>query len=285
SAAVWARALDHDGDGPEQRVADTSTVSAVQGNPKPTEKPPEKTTARAMTVQDAARVNMLHVLQGHQKPVTRVAFAPSGQFAATGDEGGAVILWEPASGKLRAKLPAHRQLISGLGFSADSKMLFSVSADAVLKRWDVEQGKETSATALPIKGLQQAVFTPDGASLATTRGPTGSGDLHTLNGEIQIWDTAKGVLLRKLPGHSELTNQLLFSADGATLLTFGTGLQHTKQGGGVITTSADSIKLWDFKKGEERASFPAGLVTHLGLSPDAKLVALEGMSGPGRFPV
>jgi RNA polymerase sigma factor (sigma-70 family) len=244
----------------------------------------DKVLPAAINLKEIARWQALHVLRGHEQAVTHGAFARSGRLLATGDEGGGIILWEPAAGKQLAKLPAHHQPIRALGFAPDGKTLLSISADAVLKRWDVDKAKETRVMTLPIKGLQKAAFTPDGTTLTTTEAIVGSDRLE-LSGQIKVWDTSKGVRGKNLNAHSEFTKQMLFSSDGASLVTIGTGMRFQNQGGGVVGGSADSIAVWEFPGGKSPSSLPVSLVGLIGLSPDGKLAAVESMGGPGQFPI
>jgi len=52
---------------------------------------------KSIKIVDAITGLLLHTLKGHTKTVTCVAFSPDGRLLASGDSGGRVIIWGPAS--------------------------------------------------------------------------------------------------------------------------------------------------------------------------------------------
>jgi WD40 repeat protein len=83
------------------------------------------------------------------------------------------------TGKERATLKGHTEVVRSVAYSPDGKTLASLSPGAV-KLWDVQTGKERAA--LPTKSAICVAFSPDGRTLAS-----GSGD-----GTIRLWDLATG---------------------------------------------------------------------------------------------
>src|SRR5262249_37444900 len=152
-----------------------------------------------------------------------------------------------------------------VGFSAEGKSVQAVDSTGQLKRWDAATFKEQAALTLKTTVFDQAAFTPDGNTLYTTRGITGSGDVSTLSGKVEVWDVAKGKLVKTLTPHSEMTMQLLFDTKGTTLVTFGTDMRGSSQGGVFIGSSGETIKVWDVAEGKARAAFPVNLVSKIGL--------------------
>jgi WD40 repeat protein len=88
---------------------------------------------------DPATGEQRALLRGHPKPIRSLAISPDGRLLATGDEGGAVRIWELPGGALRATLQAQplNAWISVLAFSPDGKTL--VSGDGDPKLWELRK--------------------------------------------------------------------------------------------------------------------------------------------------
>lgn len=246
----------------------------------PSEKDKDAKPARV----DVSAWRELYVLKGHKPNVDQIAFAPTGSLVATGDNSGVVLLWDAATGNQQARWTSHRKAIRGIAFAKDGQTLQAVDLAGQLKRWDVATHKEQATLALKTAAIDQAAFSPDGQLLYTTRGITGSGDVIAVNGNIEVWDTVKGKLVKSFAAHSEMTKQMLFDAEGKTLVTIGTDMRGANQGGVFIGGSGDTIKVWNLAGGKAGAAIPVNLVGKLGLAPDGNTAAVEEMAA-SRFPI
>ncbi len=91
-------------------------------------------------------------LAGHAWSVNSVAFSPDGQTLASGSGDffvrgdNTLILWDVATGSLKATLEGHERWVSSVAFSPDGQTLASGSADDTIKLWDV--ATETPKTTL-----------------------------------------------------------------------------------------------------------------------------------------
>src|SRR5262249_38056265 len=63
--------------------------------------------------------------------------SPDGRFLATGDEGGAIRLWDAVTGNERAYLAGHGNAVTALAFSGDGRFLISGSADTTALVWSL----------------------------------------------------------------------------------------------------------------------------------------------------
>ena len=109
-------------------------------------------------------------------------FSPHGKTLASCDEGGAVRLWNVATGHQIGNHPSRNAIPAwSVVFSPDGNTLASSGADGKIQLWDVATDRQIGS---PFTGHTDAVnsvaFSPDGKTLGS-----GSAD-----GTVQLWDVA-----------------------------------------------------------------------------------------------
>jgi dipeptidyl aminopeptidase/acylaminoacyl peptidase len=145
-----------------------------------------------------------------------VAFAPDGRILAVGGSvlpGGRFIgtlwLWDPATGKERARPAEHGGGVHSLAFTPDGKTLATTSLDdATVKLWEVATGKERAVLKGVMHGNSSPAFTSDGSILAAG-GPK--------EGTVVLWDLPTGKELAMLKGNANAVHVVAFTPDGKTL--------------------------------------------------------------------
>jgi peptidoglycan/xylan/chitin deacetylase (PgdA/CDA1 family) len=70
-------------------------------------------------------------------PGRSVAISPDGRTVAAGDETGAVVLFEAATGGVRHRITGHACAVDALAFSPDGRTLAAASLDAPVYIWDL----------------------------------------------------------------------------------------------------------------------------------------------------
>jgi hypothetical protein len=130
-------------------------------------------------------------LTGHNANVTTVVYSPDGVWLATGDAKGQIHLWDAEKGEPALTFRAHGDAVKQLGFSADSRLVFSLGNDRALRLWDAATGKQRANLAWWIRPLAAAAFSPDGQRLASVDSA----------GWIYIWDANTQKVLRQVLGH------------------------------------------------------------------------------------
>jgi WD40 repeat protein len=141
--------------------------------------------------------------------VLDAAFSPDGLFVASTPDRFAIRMWEMKGSRLKYEIPtSFTGAVNSLAFSPDGKLLATGHYDGAIRLYDAASG------ALVREFITEGViasmaFSPDGTLLATGESYTGN--------RIRLWDTASGLLLRVLQGHTHAVDSLAFSADGRLL--------------------------------------------------------------------
>jgi WD40 repeat protein/tRNA A-37 threonylcarbamoyl transferase component Bud32 len=241
--------------------------------------------------------------------VNVAALSPDGKLAVTGYYKGAQ-RWDVTTGRALGPLMRHDSAVDGIAFTADGKTILTGSWDKTVRRWDAATG-EPLGPPLKAEGNNGLwVLSPDGrvAVLQGNPGPTTFWDpatgrplAHLNDGDPRVYlagfspdgrrvalkkgnticvrDVATGAVLGAPLPHNSF--RAAFSADGATVLTFGTHVnwaarlwdaatgrpkaepfRHEAQvnaaafdpGGGTVATGSDdrTARLWDAATGRPR---------------------------------
>jgi RNA polymerase sigma factor (sigma-70 family) len=115
----------------------------------------------------------------HDGDTTALVFTPDGNSLVGRTDSG-VIIWDPANGKVRHRLPVLQNLVSGdaggMELAPDGSTLavseyhrFDGNEEAEIAFWDLRTGKKSRTLSLPkgeAKQYYRLCFSPDGKSLA-----------------------------------------------------------------------------------------------------------------------
>lgn len=235
-----------------------------------------------------------------------VAFSPDGKFLVVAvHRGHAISLRKADTGEEIQMMGGHKDEITSIVFSPDSKTLVSASKDNTIRLWDVNTKKEIrqfekifgNPDLVARDIIRSVVFSPDGKFLVA------KSEIGKIRRDsIGIWDMQSGKLLRKFGGKS-ITHPLAFSPCGKMLasdgpdegtiviLDFATGqkIQEFRghrsfvkcvafsPDGKVLASGGDdnTVRLWEIKSGKEIEQLLGhkDVVSSVAFSPDGKNLA------------
>lgn len=146
-------------------------------------------------------------------PATFSAYSPNGAWLGTATEGGAVEVWDTASGERHAVLSGHTDRVSGGGFSPDGTMLVTSGEDQTARVWDVASGRQLFVVTDHLDTVWSSTFSPDGSMVATA----------SLDGRLGLWGLPDGREIVLHDGSAAFS--VTFNPDGSLIAVAGLGLQ------------------------------------------------------------
>lgn len=204
------------------------------------------------------------------------------------------------SPKLLFNLKSHNDLIQGLSFSPDGKLLASCSYDRLVKIWSVPEGKLVQELKDHSDSVYAVAFNKDGSMLASTGADRA----------IKVWDTKTWKKLHALSDSTDwvytlawnpVKNQLLGAGVDQTLRLWAiekdssklivsayahtsgvTKAVWTSDGSKIVSIGEDKIwKIWDTGKLSEIKAFKplSDTPLALALSPDGATAAIARIDG------
>ncbi len=144
---------------------------------------------RAVRIREYPGGRELFPVDGHCNAIEGIAVAPTGKTLATAEEGGTILLWDPATSRLQGRLAAPKRPRTLL-FSSDARTLFTAGYDQPLQAWDATTGKERWRLQAHHDSATRLTLAPDGGTLAWTGKPN----------TIVLIEAATGKAVRELRG-------------------------------------------------------------------------------------
>jgi WD40 repeat protein len=199
----------------------------------------------------------LEVWQGHQAGVLTADISPDEQWIASGDSGGAVLIWDPATGRQVRSLPLGDQEVTTVKFSPDGKWLATSGVDRVIHIWNTGSWTEARQLRKHEHTVCAVAWSPDSKQLA-------SGGRE---GNVHLWETSTWTRLRTLRNNVDVVRCVAWSPDG----------RHLVSGNG----HAGGVNVWDAATWQLKATYlAAGWGAHaIAFSDDGQWLAFGGYGG------
>ncbi len=159
--------------------------------------------------------------KGHDDQLLRVNFSPDSRLLASASVKGTAIVWEWDSESRSCQeivldqqqeekevILQHRDIIFGISFSPDGRLLATVSQDKIGKLWDLRDGKQIAIFKGHKNWVRDVSFSQDGKLLTTA----------SRDQTIGVWNL-QGDLLAQFIGYSSSIERIKFSPDGSQLVS------------------------------------------------------------------
>ncbi|KOX68485.1 Pre-mRNA-processing factor 19, partial [Melipona quadrifasciata] len=164
------------------------------------------------------------ILKGHTKKVTRVIYHPEEDIVMTASPDTTIRVWNVGTSQTTLLLKGHDAPVTGLSLHPTGDYLLSSSLDQHWAFSDIRTGRLLTKVAGQVsQPLTTAQFHPDGLIFGT----------GTQDSQVKIWDLKEQSNVANFPGHSGPITAISFSENGYYL----------------ATAAEDScVKLWDLRK-------------------------------------
>lgn len=200
--------------------------------------------------------------RGHDAAVLRTTFSPDGTRALSASVGGDIRLWDIGQARairqyLMEDLEQERgRFIIALDFHPTGEIALSGSRDGILVLWDVAAGREVRRLNIDNRreAMLNALFSPDGATIASVHRPGG----------IRIWDVDTGELVSDF--EEPLATDLAFDPTGEILAVLVSRGSNTPPFLRMLNLSTGDVESIEIEDPTKLAYSPTGDTVLIGLS-------------------
>ncbi|KAK6638076.1 Pre-mRNA-processing factor 19 [Polyplax serrata] len=182
---------------------------------------------RNATIFNKDTEQVVAILKGHTKKVTRVIYHPEEDLVLTASPDTTIRIWDVGTSQTIQLLHAHDEPVTGLSLHPTGDYVLSTSTDQHWAFSDIRTGKllakVSDENSTGGSWLTTTQFHPDGLIFGT----------GTSDSQVKIWDLKEQSNVANFPGHNGPITAISFSENGYYL----------------ATAAEDAcVKLWDLRK-------------------------------------
>lgn len=188
-----------------------------------------------------------------------LAISPDGTKLISTSTGGAVCLWDVASGKMIGEFKGHISTVYAVEISPDGTKVLTGGRDSIARLWDLNTQEELMQLKGHTSDIRTARFSPDGSQALTT----------SLDQTLRLWDLNAAKPIHVMRSNNKTVTDAQFSPDGSR----------------AVSLCAPSIDIWDLKTGKLIRQFreQGPPLTTVDWSPNGRLLITAGYGGQVRL--
>ena len=214
---------------------------------------------------------LIRKLRGHTEmafagvrflPDNRHLLSASGDFLAPVDDF-SLRLWDVSTGTEIHRFLGHTDKIWNMDLSPDHRYAITGSHDGTLRRWDLQTGACEILADVSPQCIISCTYSPNGKQILAGLGKRSS---NAPDYSLRLLDSTNGQECRRLYGHTEAVQDVVFSPDGRL----------------AISAALDQrLFLWDMKTGNVAASLTGSSkpCARMAFSPNGELICAGNMKG------
>ena len=201
--------------------------------------------------------NEQYSLRGHNSRIARITFSPDSKILASADDK-TLHFWDVGTGKERFDVKAAAGGVNSLKFSPSGAIIACIgemedhAGRQCVTLWNVNTGTQIRAIKPSLAGVTWVMFSPDEKTLVL-------GGNRPERTDLEYWDTQSGDMLHQKEGHTNEVSKIMFSPDGARLLT------HSRED--------QSFRAWNLTTGKRLQKIESWS-SKFAVSSDHKLLAI-----------
>ncbi len=239
------------------------------------------------------------VVTHYKFSIRGIALSPDGNSLLVGGLTNEYKILDLRSGKDRS-FSTPRAVAVNAAINKDASQIALGARDGVIRRWDLDEARQTLELTGPAEGVRSVSFFSDGVRLASAAN----------DGSVWTWEAAGRKLMPTASQRDDITRKAALSPDDKLLAVFTRPLRLVDSasgdlvrplnghqgtvwsasfgaGGGLLASGGEdsSVRVWDVKTGAELRTFTghSARVNDVAMSPDGSQVVSVGSDGTARL--
>ncbi|EUC35743.1 hypothetical protein COCCADRAFT_34740 [Bipolaris zeicola 26-R-13] len=174
----------------------------------------------------------VQTLEGHEGPVSSVAFSHDSSRVISGSYDSTVRVWDASSGASLLTLKGHTTLVTSVAFSHDSSRVASGSFDTTIRIWDSNSGICLPTLRGHNERINSVAFSCDSSWIAS----------GSLDSTVKIWNSYSGDCIQTFD-HGYEVSLVAFSHGSTRLVSV------------CVKGTVMEVRVWDLNEGKLLKTF------------------------------